>query len=98
MMHRILASFNNNDGSPMNHHPIPSKETTMPSLALPGTHRHSLMRRLSRALLTRLELRRSRSRLALLDDHLLKDIGVRREDALAEAAKTVWDAPDHWYR
>jgi uncharacterized protein YjiS (DUF1127 family) len=28
--------------------------------------------------------------LALLDDHLLKDIGVSREDALREAAKPFW--------
>jgi uncharacterized protein YjiS (DUF1127 family) len=28
--------------------------------------------------------------LALLDDHLLKDIGVSREDALREVAKAFW--------
>jgi uncharacterized protein YjiS (DUF1127 family) len=37
--------------------------------------------------------RRQRERLgelALLDDRLLKDIGVSREDALREAAKPFW--------
>jgi uncharacterized protein YjiS (DUF1127 family) len=37
--------------------------------------------------------RRQRERLgdlALLDDHLLKDIGVSRENALREAAKSFW--------
>lgn len=41
---------------------------------------------------------RSRGRLSVLDDHLLADIGLSRDEALAEAARTAWDAPDHWHR
>jgi uncharacterized protein YjiS (DUF1127 family) len=41
-------------------------------------------------------LARSRHRLAHLDDHLLRDIGLDRAEALAEAAKPLWDAPSHW--
>jgi len=43
-------------------------------------------------------LRRTRRRLAELDDHLLRDIGVSRAEALTEANRKGWDAPDHWYR
>ena len=32
----------------------------------------------------------SRVRLAALDDRMLRDMGVRREDALHEAAKPFW--------
>ena len=43
-------------------------------------------------------LRRSRLRLAVLDDHLLRDIGVSPDAARAEADRKGWDAPDHWQR
>lgn len=43
-----------------------------------------------------LALHRQRSRLVLLDDRLLRDIGLTREDALAEARRAVWDVPTHW--
>jgi uncharacterized protein YjiS (DUF1127 family) len=39
---------------------------------------------------------RSRARLATLDDHLLRDIGLTREDAEAEATRPIWDVPSHW--
>lgn len=42
-------------------------------------------------------LRRARRRLAELDDHMLRDIGVNRAEALAEANRKGWDAPDHWH-
>lgn len=41
-------------------------------------------------------LRRERSRLARLDDHLLADIGLTRAEAVAEADRPVWDVPPHW--
>lgn len=41
-------------------------------------------------------LRRTRARLAQLEDHLLKDIGLTREEAAREAARSSWDAPRHW--
>jgi uncharacterized protein YjiS (DUF1127 family) len=51
-----------------------------------------------RRLLTAFALRRSRARLADLPDHLLHDIGCTRAQAEAEAARPVWDVPDHWRR
>jgi uncharacterized protein YjiS (DUF1127 family) len=47
-------------------------------------------------ILHRLALRRERARLAQLDDHILADIGISRDQALAEASRPVWDAPQHW--
>ena len=38
-----------------------------------------------------LALRRSRQRLAALDDHLLRDIGLSREQAQVEADRAAWD-------
>lgn len=49
-------------------------------------------------LLSRLALRRSRRRLADLDPHLLRDIGVTRAQAEAESERPLWDAPAHWTR
>jgi uncharacterized protein YjiS (DUF1127 family) len=45
-----------------------------------------------------LALRRARKRLATLDAAALRDIGLSPEAAQAEAARTFWDAPDHWLR
>ena len=41
-------------------------------------------------------LARSRRSLSRLDDHLLRDIGLTRAQALAEAERGIWDAPSHW--
>ena len=41
-------------------------------------------------------LRRQRARLAQLDDHLLADIGVSRNAAMAEARAPIWDVPCNW--
>ena len=43
-----------------------------------------------------LVLRAERKRLATLDDALLFDIGMTREQALTEAARSVWDVPHGW--
>jgi uncharacterized protein YjiS (DUF1127 family) len=43
-----------------------------------------------------LSLHRSRKDLAELDPHMLRDIGLTRAEATREAARPVWDAPDHW--
>jgi uncharacterized protein YjiS (DUF1127 family) len=40
--------------------------------------------------------RRDRRTLAQLDPHLLRDIGLTREQAEAEAARALWDVPSHW--
>ncbi len=45
-----------------------------------------------------LALSRSRRALARLDDHLLRDIGLSRSEAEAEAARDDWDVPPHWRR
>jgi uncharacterized protein YjiS (DUF1127 family) len=45
-----------------------------------------------------LALRRSRRHLARLDDHILRDIGLSRAEAEAEAIRPLWDAPPHWRR
>ncbi|MFN0115832.1 MAG: DUF1127 domain-containing protein [Paracoccaceae bacterium] len=47
---------------------------------------------------TALAVARQRHRLAALDDHLLRDIGIDRATAAAEAARPVWDVPVHWLR
>lgn len=39
---------------------------------------------------------RSRRGLRLLDDHLLRDIGLTRAEAETEASRAPWDAPSHW--
>lgn len=54
--------------------------------------------RVLRLLLGRTALARSRRTLRRLDDHLLRDIGLTRSEAEAEAARPVWDAPLHWRR
>ncbi|MFN4193674.1 MAG: DUF1127 domain-containing protein [Tabrizicola sp.] len=54
--------------------------------------RRSLATRIWQALM----LARSRRALAHLDDHLLADIGLSREDAEAETRRPPWDAPSHW--
>jgi uncharacterized protein YjiS (DUF1127 family) len=42
-------------------------------------------------------LSRSRRQLNLLDDHLLRDVGLTRAEALSEAERSAWDAPSHWH-
>ncbi|WP_264210275.1 DUF1127 domain-containing protein [Leisingera thetidis] len=54
----------------------------------------SLLQRLRR----HLSVRRQRNQLATLDDRALKDIGLTRTDAEAEARRGFWSAPDHWTR
>ncbi|MEL6682695.1 MAG: DUF1127 domain-containing protein [Pseudomonadota bacterium] len=43
-------------------------------------------------------LRQQRKALKDLDEHLLRDIGVTRQDAEIEAEKPIWDVPRHWFR
>lgn len=45
-----------------------------------------------------LNVRSQRSRLALLDDHALADIGLSRAQALSEARRPLWDVPANWRR
>ncbi len=57
-----------------------------------GVARPGLWRRIGRLL----ALSRQRRALARLDDHMLKDIGLTRHQAYAEAQKRVWDVPASW--
>ena len=41
---------------------------------------------------------RSRHRLARLEPHLLRDIGMTADEAEALAKSLEWDAPAHWKR
>lgn len=59
-------------------------------------YRPTSLRAIWRRLLSGAALARSRGRLALLDDHQLRDIGLTRAEAEAEAARPAWDAPPHW--
>ena len=49
-----------------------------------------------RRLLALFAARRERRRLADMSDHLLKDIGLTREQAEAEASRHLWDVPANW--
>jgi len=64
------------------------------SLVLPR-----LAARMPRALgvFNALALHRQRQQLDRLDDHILRDIGITREDARREARRPPWDAPAHWH-
>jgi uncharacterized protein YjiS (DUF1127 family) len=42
------------------------------------------------------DIARQRRALAALDDALLDDIGLTREEVLAESQRPAWDAPRHW--
>jgi uncharacterized protein YjiS (DUF1127 family) len=62
------------------------------------TRRRRLWRRLWTAVLHHAETARSRRQLARLDDHLLRDIGLTRDQVEAEVALPAWDVPPHWHR
>jgi uncharacterized protein YjiS (DUF1127 family) len=47
-------------------------------------------------LVAMMALNRQRARLAQLDDAQLRDIGLTRAEADAEANRPFWDAPAHW--
>lgn len=52
--------------------------------------------RLLRAVHRFMMISRSRQALRHLDDHILTDIGLTREQAEAEATRPAWDVPPHW--
>ena len=55
-------------------------------------------RGLFQRLQTIITTRRERQALLALDPALLCDIGLTREQALAEANRPIWDAPTTWLR
>jgi uncharacterized protein YjiS (DUF1127 family) len=67
-----------------------------PSARLHGglAHPTQLLARLRLALAARAQ----RRALARADDRLLDDIGISRDQALAEARRPVWDVPPTWLR
>lgn len=44
----------------------------------------------------RISLLRQRQTLKSLDAQALDDIGLTRDEALTEANRSIWDAPDSW--
>ncbi len=44
----------------------------------------------------RLDLLNQRRQLSTLDARTLEDIGISRRDALKEAGRPIWDAPESW--
>lgn len=71
--------------------------TAQPSLAaIPGRARLSAPGLVWQSLRAWSALYRQRRQLGALDDHLLADIGVTREQAMREARRRFWDAPAHW--
>ncbi|TRW98185.1 DUF1127 domain-containing protein [Paracoccus sp. M683] len=48
-------------------------------------------------ILTAFDLRKTRIDLSKLDDDLLRDIGVTRQQVEAEVNRSMWDAPEHFY-
>lgn len=69
-----------------------SAHSSSRSAALIHRSRPSLLSRVQSAL----AVYRQRLHLARLDDAALDDIGLTRQDALQEARRPVWDAPDRW--
>jgi uncharacterized protein YjiS (DUF1127 family) len=51
-----------------------------------------------RALLRALDMQRSRRSLGALDDRMLRDIGLTRDEARAEADRAAWDVHPTWRR
>lgn len=69
----------------------------MTSRAISATRLHRLIRLQNWPGLVQLSaLARSRKGLARLDDHLLRDIGLTRDQADAESIRPIWDVPPHW--
>ena len=48
-------------------------------------------------LLRMISLNRQRKALQNLDEHMLRDIGISRQEAEIESKKHFWDAPQHWF-
>ncbi|THF60138.1 DUF1127 domain-containing protein [Pseudothauera rhizosphaerae] len=63
-----------------------------PPVARPGTLVVAGLRAFRRTVALWMARSRQRRELHELDDRLLRDIGIRREDALIEAARPFWRA------
>ncbi|RBW45350.1 hypothetical protein DS901_03780 [Loktanella sp. D2R18] len=47
-------------------------------------------------IITAFGVARQRHQLRNLDDRLLRDVGITRAQAMQEASKAPWDAPQNW--
>lgn len=70
---------------------VSTHQGTAPRGVAPGAGSGLIARALERLLLWQ-ERASQRHALASLDDHLLKDLGISRAEALCEAAKPFWRA------
>ena len=43
-----------------------------------------------------LMVRKQRTRLRELDKHMLRDIGLSRDEVLKESQRPMWDVPSNW--
>ena len=66
------------------------------SRSLTRALRHRPRAHLFARLAAMVRLRKERLRLAALDDHMLRDIGLTRDEAQHEAERPAWDVPRHW--
>ena len=48
------------------------------------------------SLMARFSLYRQRRALATLDAHMLKDLGLTKQQAVVESERPIWDAPSNW--
>ena len=68
-----------------------------PTVALPLPRRLPAMAKsLLRLALDAAAHRRQMRALALLEGHLLADVGLTKSDVVRAQDKTIWDAPTHW--
>ena len=79
-----------------------TKRCQMNTLSSNMTHPRSSAflsaRSLGSALRRAAAIAHQRRALIALDDALLRDIGLTRSEALREARRPFWDAPQHWRR
>lgn len=73
--------------------------STSPCAALPANLSHVsrpwLLRLLDRVLAANAQHRQHQA-LLQMDDHILSDIGITRTQAIEQATRPVWNAPNHW--
>lgn len=67
-------------------------DTSLTSSVAGSTPRNSLWRKVKIAF----AMHRERCELACLDDHILADLGLTRQQALKEASRKFWDLTPIW--
>ncbi len=60
-------------------------------------HTRAARRGILWTILNAMAIWRERQKLSRLDAALLRDLGKNRQDAITEASRAVWDAPDRWF-